>query len=652
MGLENNKKLKSVNLQKIKINDAFWAKYTKLVKDVIIPYQWNILNDNVKGAEPSHCLKNFKIAAGESSGEFGGAVFQDTDVAKWLEAVAYTLATDKDKNLEATADEVIDLIGRAQCEDGYLNTYFTIKEPELRWTNLMEGHELYTAGHLLEAAIAYYNATGKDKFLNIMIKFADLICDTFGKEAGKNHGYPGHQEIELALVKLYEITNEKKYIDMAKYFIDERGKSPNYFLEEQKSEKFKRIFPEFDGYSPLYSQSHLPVREQKTAEGHAVRAVYMYCAMADLACEYNDSELFKACEILWKNIVDKRMYITGSIGSSGLLERFTTDYDLPNDSNYSETCASIGLALFGLRMAKITRKAKYIDVVERALYNTVISGISMDGKSFFYVNPLEVWPDSCLSRTSKEHVKPVRQKWFGVACCPPNIARTLASLGQYIYMKAKDTLYINLFVSNTSVVELEEKNIYVELVTDFPNDNNINLKVSSNNDNKASIAIRIPDYAENFNITINGKSCLFEVNKGFAVINGSFNDDIIKVKFDSPARFMYSNPLLRADFAKVAITKGPLVYCLEEVDNGSNLSGIMVNTAEEISEIYDENLLGGTTLLYVNGKKVDDKNSSREKLYLNKRPVLNDIKLKAIPYCYWGNRKKGEMIVWMKADII
>ena len=459
-------------------------------------------------------------------------------------------------------------------------------------------------------------------------------------------------EIELALVKLYEITNEKKYIDMAKYFIDERGKSPNYFLEEQKSEKFKRIFPEFDGYSPLYSQSHLPVREQKTAEGHAVRAVYMYCAMADLACEYNDSELFKACEILWKNIVDKRMYITGSIGSSGLLERFTTDYDLPNDSNYSETCASIGLALFGLRMAKITRKAKYIDVVERALYNTVISGISMDGKSFFYVNPLEVWPDSCLSRTSKEHVKPVRQKWFGVACCPPNIARTLASLGQYIYMKAKDTLYINLFVSNTSVVELEEKNIYVELVTDFPNDNNINLKVSSNNDNKASIAIRIPDYAENFNITINGKSCLFEVNKGFAVINGSFNDDIIKVKFDSPARFMYSNPLLRADFAKVAITKGPLVYCLEEVDNGSNLSGIMVNTAEEISEIYDENLLGGTTLLYVNGKKVDDKNSSREKLYLNKRPVLNDIKLKAIPYCYWGNRKKGEMIVWMKADII
>ena len=218
--------------------------------------------------------------------------------------------------------------------------------------------------------------------MNIMIKFADLICDTFGKEAGKNHGYPGHQEIELALVKLYEITNEKKYIDMAKYFIDERGKSPNYFLEEQKSEKFKRIFPEFDGYSPLYSQSHLPVREQKTAEGHAVRAVYMYCAMADLACEYNDSELFKACEILWKNIVDKRMYITGSIGSSGLLERFTTDYDLPNDSNYSETCASIGLALFGLRMAKITRKAKYIDVVERALYNTVISGISMDGKSY------------------------------------------------------------------------------------------------------------------------------------------------------------------------------------------------------------------------------------------------------------------------------
>lgn len=297
-------------------------------------------------------------------------------MAKWLEAVAYT----------------------------------TIKEPGFRWTNLIEGHELYTAGHLLEAAVAYYNATNKDKFLNIMIKFADLICDTFGVGENKKHEYPGNQEIELALVKLYEVTEDKKYIDTAKYFIDERGKTPNYFLAEEKSEKFKRIFPEFEGYTPLYSQSHLPLREQKTAEGHAVRSVNMYSAMADLACEYNDEQLFKSCEILWNNIVNKRMYITGSIGSSGLLERFTTDYDLPNDTNYSETCVSIGLALFGLIMVKITKNSKYIDVIERALYNTVLSGIAMDGKGFFYVNPLEVWPDSCLPRTCKKTYKSNKSK--------------------------------------------------------------------------------------------------------------------------------------------------------------------------------------------------------------------------------------------------
>lgn len=648
MNIKGSSKLFSLPLQNIEINDGFWSKYTKLVKDVIIPYQWDILNDKVEDAEPSHCLNNFKIAAGEIEGKFGGAVFQDTDVAKWLEAVAYSLTTEKDENLEKVADEVIELIGKAQCEDGYINTYFTIKEPELRWTNLTEGHELYTAGHLLEAAVAYYNATGKDKFLNIMIKFADLICDTFGEDENKKQGYPGHQEIELALFKLYEVTGNRKYADMAKYFIDERGKEPNLFLEEEKTEQFKRIFPEFAGYTPLYSQSHLPVREQKTAEGHAVRATYMYCAMADLAYEYNDKELFKACEILWNNIVNKRMFITGDIGSSGLLERFTTDYDLPNDINYSETCASIGLALFGLRMAKITKESKYIDIVEKALYNTVLSGIAMDGKSFFYVNPLEVWPDSCLPRTSKEHVKPVRQKWFGVACCPPNIARTLASLGQYIYMQDKDTLYINLFVSNKSKVELENTVLNVEMITEFPNDSNVKLHLSSNNNEKLSIAIRIPDYAEGFSIKLNGVLYEFDNKNGYAIINGVFNDDSIDINFNAPARFIYSNPLVRADFGKVAITKGPLVYCLEEIDNGNNLSGIMIDTNMKIEEEYDNELLGGTTVVYVNGKKVSDSNWNNEKLYFTSKPILSDVKLKAIPYCYWDNRGNGEMIVWVK----
>lgn len=337
----DDKKLKTVPLNKIKISDQFWNRYIHLVKDVLIPYQWDILNDRLPDVETSHCIENFKIAAGETDGDFEGAVFQDTDVAKWLEAVAYSLAAEPDEHLSYLADKTINLIGRAQCEDGYLNTYFTIKDPSKRWTNLKEGHELYTAGHMTEAAVAYYKATGKTEFLDIMKKFADLICKTFGPDEGQIHGYPGHQEIELALIRLYHVTGEKKYLETAKYFIDTRGVGENYFLEEEKRPEYKQIFPEFAGYDPRYSQSHEPVREQKTAEGHAVRAVYMYCAMADLAYEYKDKELLDACKTLWEDMTKRQMYITGSIGASGLLERFTTDYDLPNNCNYSETCASI-----------------------------------------------------------------------------------------------------------------------------------------------------------------------------------------------------------------------------------------------------------------------------------------------------------------------
>jgi len=648
MDYKSNNKLYSLPLQNIKISDNFWTKYTKLVKDVIIPYQWDILNDRIEDAEPSYCLNNFRIAAGEKEGEFGGAVFQDTDVAKWLEAVAFTLSITKDEALESIADDVIDLIGRAQDKNGYINTYFTIKEPNLRWTNLTEGHELYTAGHLLEAAVAYYNATGKDKFLNIMKRFADLICDTFGEKENQIHGYPGHQEIELALVKLYEVTKDKKYLETAKYFIDERGKSPNYFLEEEKTEKFKRIFPEFKNYNPLYSQSHLPVREQITAEGHAVRAVYMYCAMADIAYEYGDEELLKGCKILWNNIVNKRMYITGGIGSSGLLERFTTDYDLSNDTNYSETCASIGLALFGLRMTKITKEAHYMDIVEKALYNTVLSGIAMDGKGFFYVNPLEVWPESCIERTSKEHVKPVRQKWFGVACCPPNIARTLASLGQYIYLYEDDKLYINLFVSNETVLKLGEDKINLKVETNFPNENDINIQVTSEAEKEILLAIRIPSYAENYSISINDKHYEFETDKGYAIVKGKFKNDKLKISFNSPARFIYANPLVRADSGKVAITKGPLVYCLEEIDNKDNLSAMFINTSITPVEKYDKELFGGATVVTLQGKKIVNDNWAENELYGTQNPIYDDITLKAVPYCYWGNRKPGEMMVWMK----
>ena len=641
----------SIDLKNIHITDSFWNKYVHLVKDVIIPYQWDILNDRLEDVETSHCIENFKIAAGESKGEFQGAVFQDTDVAKWLEAVGFALSWERDEKLEALADETIDLIGRAQQPDGYLNTYFTIKEPGLRWTNLMEGHELYTAGHMIEAAVAYYEATGKKKFLDIVSRFADLICDTFGAEEGKIHGYPGHQEIELALVKLYRVTGTRKYLELAKYFIDARGEGENYFLNEEKKPAFKRIFPDFHDYNPAYSQSHQPVRKQKTAAGHAVRANYMYSAMADLACEYEDDRLKAACENLWDNMVHKRMYITGSVGSSGILERFTTDYDLPNASNYSETCASIALAMFGKRMADMEKDASYMDAVERALYNTVLSGIAMDGKSFFYVNPLEVWPANCIPRTSMEHVKPVRQKWFGVACCPPNITRTLASLGQYVYFQEKDQIYVNLYIANETEVQIGGNPFKITLEGNFPWENNLRFTVDGESESEGMIAFRVPSYAKNFCILHNGQKVEIKTEKGYAKIAGKFSHEIFEISFEAPAVFVHANPQVRADAAKTAVVKGPLVYCLEEADNGDDLSALLIDTAQTPEEIYDDQLLGGCSVVHISGRKISGEGWNEHVLYQEKPVSLEDVKLTLVPYCYWGNRKAGEMLVWMKESL-
>lgn len=639
----------SLDLKKVFIHDSFWSKHVDLVRNAIIPYQWEAMNDRIPDAESSHCLENFKIAAGRAKGDFYGAVFQDTDVAKWLEAVGFSLACYPDEVLEKTADEVIDLIADAQCEDGYINTYFTIKEPDKRWTDLCEGHELYTAGHLMEAAVAYYEGTGKRKFLDCMCKFADLICDTFGTEEGKIHGYPGHEEVEIGLIKLARVTGNKKYMDQAKYFVDARGVGENYFMKEMSRLDYKMIFPEFADYTPVYSQSHKPVREQTTAEGHAVRAVYLYCAMADLAEAYQDEGLLKACKTLWNNIVEKRMYLTGGIGSSGYLERFTVDYDLPNEYNYSESCASIGLALFGLRMAQITGESQYMDVAERALYNTVLAGIALDGKSFFYVNPLEVWPPACMEGTSKKHVKPIRQKWFGVACCPPNIARTLASLGQYVYSQRpeKRELYVNLFVSNETELDWNEDKISVKLQTEFPWVNTYSLEVKNVPAGGMNLMLRVPDYAQDYQVKADGK--LYEENKepekGYRRVHVE-KDTKIEVSFAAPAKFVYANPQVRADSGKAAIVRGPLVYCLEEIDNFQNLPAIFVDTDVPLREEKSD-LFGGIITVKAKGKKIVESSVS-DSLYSGQKPQLEDVELTAIPYPYWNNRGEGEMLVWMK----
>ena len=635
-----------IPLKNIHIDDAYWNGYTRLIPEKVLPYQWEILNDRVQDAPPSYCLKNFKIAVGEAQGERKGAVFQDSDVAKWLEAVAYSLESRPDKELEERAAGVIDLLCRAQQSDGYLNTYFTLVEPENRWKNLGEGHELYCAGHLIEAAVAYFYATGKRAFLDCVCRFADLICKTFGPGPEQMHGYPGHPEVELALIKLYGATGNENYLNMAKYFVDTRGGTPNYFLQETKRPGYKSIFFDSGAYVPSYSQSHLPVRKQTSAEGHAVRATYLYCAMADLARICGDTELAQQCKVLWKNMTERRMYVTGSIGSSGFYERFTCDYDLPNDANYSETCASIGLALFARRMTALTHDASYMDTCERALYNTVRSGISVEGDRYFYVNPLEVWPDVCMDKTSRAHVKAVRQKWFDVACCPTNIARTFAALGDYIYMQDDSGLYVNLFVKNKADLSVKGQAVQLAIDCDYPRSGNIRITVQTASKDFA-LFIRKPLFVDNWKITVNGQNAEYSEDKHYAVIKRFWSNDTVELAFDIKPRLVFSNPLVRADCGKACILRGPEVYCLEECDNFPNLGSVYIAQDVKINEQWRDDLLDGKMTLQFQGEQLTARSESEDAV-TGEPPELKPVTLTAVPYGSWGNRTPGEMIVWLK----
>ncbi len=667
--------LKLPDLSHIKINDALWSRYTDMVADVIVPYQWKILNDTIPGTDPafhnwnildsqadnfmqdgeqqvmeSYCIKNFRIAAGELKGEHKGVIFVDTDVYKWLETVAYCLHNGKCKDFESIADDVISLIGRAQQPDGYLNTYYTVAEPQGRWSNLVEGHELYCAGYLIEAGVAYYEATGKDSLLNTACRFADLICREFGLGEGQRKGYPGHQEIELALVKLYRSKKQRRYLDCARFFIDERGQEPNYFRQEIEDRNGQVIFPEFREYELKYAQAHISPRQQRTAEGHAVRATYMYCAMADIAREDGDEMLLETCRALWNNITQRRMYITGGIGSSGFFERFTTDYDLPNDASYCETCASIGLALFGRRMGLIEQDASYFDIVERALYNTVLAGISLSGDRYFYVNPLEVWPDNCLPATSMKHVKAQRQPWFSVACCPPNVARTLASLGQYIYSVNHDTVYINLFISSSFKTALMGSETSLTLDSGFMQSGRVTLTMKAEQEKPLTLAIRIPWYAEAPAFYMDGQLIAPDVRDGYAYISGNFTQEhVIMVDFHIKPKWISANPEVREDAGKMALMMGPYVYCLEEVDNGKNLAQIYVKPNVQTEKSEQNDLPGGLPNLTYQGYRLKSKDEIS--LYNSVDFQLEPVTFKAVPYCLWCNRTPGEMTVWQKALI-
>ena len=618
-----------------------------LVAKKMLPYQWDVLNGKGKCVK-SYCINNFKITAGELSGEHKGVVFGDTDAYKWLEAVAFC-AMNGEKDFIPVADELIELIEKAQQPDGYLNTYYTVVHPEQRWKNLREGHELYSAGHLFEAATAYYQATGKERLLNVACRFADLICKVFGPGQDQCKGYPGHQLVELALMKLYRVTGKTDYLKLARFFIDERGGTPNYFIEEMEREDHQRIFPELTDYDPAYSQSHMPPVKQETAEGHAVRAMYMYSAMADIAQACGDEELKTTCRKLWDNVTLKRMYITGGVGSSGLLERFTTDYDLPNDRMYCESCASIGIMMFGQRMASLYRDASYYEAVERALYNTVIAGISAEGDRYFYVNPLEVWPDNCLEHTSIHYVKAVRQPWFDVACCPPNIARTLASLGQYICAVDDKSLYINLFISSEMEIDINGNPIRVKMENTLMQGGKLKISVCTNGKKAITVRIRIPSWLEDPVFYSDAEEIHPAVENGYAVLAvNREGEQNFEFSGRTPARLMAANLNVRADIGKVALTKGPFVYCLEERDNGNNLAALRIRADAIVEEdVPQKDLPGDLPTLKVKGQRVISTIKDSMQLYGTPEFQTEEQEIKAIPYCIWGNRGSGEMRVFV-----
>ena len=628
-----------VSVKQIRIQDPFWTPFQELVIGTVIPYQEKILNDEVEGVEKSHAMANFRITAGLEEGEFYGMVFQDSDVAKWLEGVAYSLAVKPDAELETRADGVIEVIEKAQQPDGYLNTYFTIKDPEHRWQNLLECHELYCAGHMMEAAAAYYEATGKDRLLKVMERMADHIDRRFGP--GKETGIPGHQEVEIGLMRLYHVTGEERYRALARYFIDERGKNPNFFAEEAKRRGWS-YFP-IDPDNTKYNQSHATVYEQKEAVGHSVRAVYMYTAMADLAGTEGDERLYRACRTLWDNMTQKRMYLTGGIGSTGDGEAFTVDYDLPNDMAYAETCASIGLIFFAKQMLEIEPDGVYADVMERAFYNGTISGMQLDGKRFFYVNPLEAEPGISGEVFGYRHVLPERPGWYACACCPPNLVRLVTSLGRYAWDETKDTIWSHLFLGQEA--QLEKADLTVESA--YPWEGRVSYRVHPKTDEAFTLAIHIPSYIGEMKLRVNGRETDWKAltRKGYCRICRNWQEgDTAELSFALPVRKIYAAAKVREDAGCVALMRGPLVYCFEGADNEGLLQSLRI-PKELHAEAFccTQGPLEGKMLLRMNGIRLEE----QKELYSEKRPARSETTLTAVPYYTWGNRGRNQMRVWM-----
>ena len=588
------KMIEQIDFSHVKINDNFWSPRLSKHVSATLP----VCIDQIENQTGR--IRNFENAA-KGEGEHSGIFFDDSDVYKALEGMAYSLINNPDPELEKKADEWIDKFAAAQQPDGYINTFYTLTGLDKRWTN-MDKHEMYCAGHMIEAGVAYYQATGKRKLLDVCIRMTDHMMSQFGP--GKRHWVPGHEEIELALVKLYQTTQEQKYLDFAYWLLEERGHGHGTMGDEGK-------------WDPVYYQDIVPVRRLTDISGHAVRCMYLYCGMADVAALKNDTGYIAAIDRLWDDVVHRNMYITGGIGSSRDNEGFTEDYDLPNLDAYCETCASVGMVLWNQRMNQLTGDSKYIDILERSLYNGALAGISLGGDRFFYVNPLESKGD--------HH----RQEWYGCACCPSQLSRFLPSIGNYIYASSDDALWVNLYIGNTGQIRIGETDILLTQETDYPWDGSVKLTISTSQPLEKEIRLRIPNWCKTYDLSINGKRINVSEKKGYAVIKDWKSQDVIALDMDMPVEIVAADPHVKENFGKRAIQRGPLVYCMEEIDNPEYFDQIQLSPSTTFQTAFVSDILNGIKTIKTNGRAQS---------------------ATFIPYYAWDNRDYGEMRIWFPVN--
>ncbi|KQT44777.1 hypothetical protein ASG47_15190 [Devosia sp. Leaf420] len=620
----------------VRLEGQFWHERLETVLDRTVPSQHKKLGeygilDSLKLPNPPPPLRFPRHANG-----FTVQVFWDSDVGKWIEAASYALAHRRDEDIEAKIEAAVDDLEKAQSPDGYLNCWYLGHEPQNRWTNLRDNHEMYNAGHLLEGAVAYYRVTGRRRFLDIMERYLDHIYSTFGTEPGKRRGYDGHEEIELALMKLYYLTGEKKHLDFATYLINERGQQPPHYFDierearEGAESKQRYVFANYE-----YSQSHKPVREQDKVVGHAVRAMYLYTAMADLAAELNDPELKRACEVLWDDVMETKMYVTAGLGPSAHNEGFTHDFDLPNQTAYAETCASVALIFWAQRMLHLDLDGKYADILELAMFNGALSGLSRDGEHYFYANPLE------------SDGTPTRWDWHTCPCCTMNVSRLVASVGGYFLSTAEDGVAFHLYGGISSAVDVAGTKVAFREVSNYPWSGDIKISVDPETAAEFDVKLRIPDWCEGASLSVNGEAVPVKPEKGYVTVRRTWvKGDTIALDLPMPAERLYSHPGVIMNAGRVALKRGPLVYCIEEVDNpGGRVQRIRIKRDGEVEAKTDSGLFDGVVMLKAQALAVDE--GEWQGLYRSKPPVEKESSLTAIPYYLWANRGQGSMVVWI-----